>query len=278
MATYADLELVKYRCTCDKKFSVCRLYLCKHCLKLRCKDCAQCEVDTPYCPHCLENMPSAEAKLKKNRCSSCFDCPVCGHTLVTRSTSHTIPNPDDPTKTIAKKMYYMACGFCRWTTRDVGLPDQNVATGSWPTLQNPHEQRDKFGGSVAGLRRKGMSTFSSMSSTESKVPGDLEPSATVDSFEPLSNEYFTEPAALVKTTKLAHRHSVPEFQPTEISKLHPIHKHLLMRKSMRCRECEHNLSKADFNPSSIKFKIQLTAQHHVPEIRIMNPSTFTMNK
>lgn len=257
-------------------------------------------------------MPSAEAKLKKNRCGSCFDCPVCGHTLVTRSTSHTYPNPDDPTKTIAKKMYYMACGFCRWTTRDVGLPDQNVATGSWPSLQNPHEQRissllenykimaqiekaeherkkyvsrrshlyrqDKFGGSVAGLRRKGMSTFSSMSSTESKVPGDLEPSPTVDTFEPLSNEFFTEPAPLAKTTKLAHRHSVPEFQPIEISKLHPIHKHLLMRKSLRCRVCEHNLSKADFNPSSIKFKIQLTAQHHVPEVRIMNPATFSMNK
>lgn len=25
------------------------------------------QVDTPYCPNCLENMPSAEAKLKKNR-------------------------------------------------------------------------------------------------------------------------------------------------------------------------------------------------------------------
>ncbi|GFN83167.1 dynactin subunit 4 [Plakobranchus ocellatus] len=115
-------------------------------------------------------------------------------------------------------------------------------------------------------------------STDSKIPGELEPSVTVDSFEPLSNEYFTEPAALVKTTKLVHRHKVPEFQPSEISQLHPIHKHLLMRKSLRCRECEHNLSKADFNPSSIKFKIQLTAQHHVPEIRIMSPSTFTLNK
>ena len=45
---------------------------------------------------------------------------------MTRATSHTIPNPDDPTKVVTKKMYYMACGFCRWTTRDVNLPDQTV--------------------------------------------------------------------------------------------------------------------------------------------------------
>ncbi|GFN83169.1 dynactin subunit 4 [Plakobranchus ocellatus] len=198
MATYADLDLVKYLCSCGKKFPLCRLYLCKHCLQLRCTDCVQHEVDTPYCPHCLEHMPIGEAKLKKNRCSSCFDCPVCGHTLITRATSHTSPSPDDPTKMIAKKMYYMACGFCRWTTRDVGLPDQSVASSSWPVLQSPNDQRifamletykvmaqiekaeherkkyvsrrthlyrqDKYGGSTAGLRRKGMgmSTFSSM--------------------------------------------------------------------------------------------------------------------
>ena len=29
---------------------------------------------------------SAEARLKKNRCANCFDCPVCGTTLTTRYT------------------------------------------------------------------------------------------------------------------------------------------------------------------------------------------------
>ena len=35
-------------------------------------------------------MPSAEARLKKNRCANCFDCPSCGHTLSTRATSMTV--------------------------------------------------------------------------------------------------------------------------------------------------------------------------------------------
>ena len=33
-------------------------------------------------------------------------------------------------------MYYLACGFCRWTTRDIGLPDQSVASGGWPEPEN----------------------------------------------------------------------------------------------------------------------------------------------
>ena len=27
-------------------------------------------------------------------------------------------------KTVTKKLYYLACAFCRWTSRDAGLPDQ----------------------------------------------------------------------------------------------------------------------------------------------------------
>ncbi|KAI8797678.1 dynactin subunit 4 [Biomphalaria glabrata] len=313
MATFATVDLVKYLCTCEKKFPICRLYLCKHCLKLRCIDCVQHEVDTPYCPNCLEIMPAQEAKLKKNRCSNCFDCPVCGHTLMTRASGHISPNPEDPNKSVTKKTYYLACGFCRWNTRDINMLDQTVATGNWPMLENPHVKRinnllenyklmaqvekadrerkkyvkrrshlylqDKFNLSPSVMKRKGLSSFSSLSLKEGdKTIEDLEPSVPVESFDPLPNDYYTQPAALEKTTKLVHRLSVPEFQPEDVSKLHPINKHLIMKKSLRCRECEHNLSKSDFNPCSIKFKIQLTALHWVPEVRIMTPSTFTYNK
>ena len=90
----------------------------------RCGFCVSHEVDSHYCPNCMENMPSAEARLKKNRCANCFDCPHCGHTLSTRATSIAVPSPEDPAKVVAKKVYYLACAFCRWTSRDIGLPDQ----------------------------------------------------------------------------------------------------------------------------------------------------------
>lgn len=67
-----------------------------------------------------------------NRCSNCFDCPSCGHTLTTRATSTSVPDPEDPNKTTPRKMYYMVCGFCRWTTRDVGIQDKSV--GQWIRL------------------------------------------------------------------------------------------------------------------------------------------------
>jgi hypothetical protein len=34
---------------------------------IRCGFCVSHEVDSHYCPNCAENMPSAEARLKKNR-------------------------------------------------------------------------------------------------------------------------------------------------------------------------------------------------------------------
>lgn len=85
-------------------------------------------------------MPSSEARLKKNRCGSCFDCPSCFHTLSTRATtiqakhlaaskdeskSDAKPDPKSDPKA-PKKMYYLSCFNCRWTSRDVGMPDQPV--------------------------------------------------------------------------------------------------------------------------------------------------------
>lgn len=64
------------------------------------------------------------------RCANCFDCPCCMHTLSTRATNIPAPLPDDPTKTTMKKAYYLACGFCRWTSRDVGMADKSVG-GCW---------------------------------------------------------------------------------------------------------------------------------------------------
>lgn len=72
--------------------------------------------------HCLIDLPLY-------RCANCFDCPCCMHTLSTRATSIPAPLPDDPAKTTMKKAYYLACGFCRWTSRDVGMADKSV--GKW---------------------------------------------------------------------------------------------------------------------------------------------------
>lgn len=99
----------------------------------------------------MENIPSSEAKLKKYRCNKCFECPVCQHTLSARGTTVQVAKPESaekkdeesadasaaqPTeaeklaKMSTKKMYYLSCLACRWTSRDVGLPDQVNGMGS----------------------------------------------------------------------------------------------------------------------------------------------------
>ena len=47
---------------------------------------------------------------------------------------------------------------------------------------------------------------------------------------------------------------------------------MVVKRSQRCRICEHNLSKPEYNPTSIKFKIQLAAFYHVPEAIIFHLS------
>ncbi|XP_064633333.1 dynactin subunit 4-like isoform X3 [Lineus longissimus] len=332
MATYETQCSVSYVCSCGSKFPICKLYFCRHCLKLRCGDCVCHEVDSHYCPNCLESLPSAEAKLKKNRCGNCFDCPSCQHTLSTRATTVPVPNPDDPSKTVPKKVYYLACGFCRWTSRDVGLADQTVASGGWIDQENPHNKRlssileyyrqlaqkekaekerrkytrrrsymhfsdqiapmnltqakatldEKYGlTSVAARKRAsitaGIASISLKEGEEVKV-SEVTPSVASEEVEELDERFLTEPLLLAgghpdmqvpQVTTMKQRLSSTEFQPEDVKDLYPIHKHLLIKRSQRCRECEHNLSKPEFSPASIRFKIQLVALYFVPEVKIL---------
>merc|ERR1711953_105797 len=75
---------------------------------------------------------------------------------------------------------------------------------------------------------------------------------------------------LYTVTSMSQRLAQLEFQPDTITDLFPRHKHLMIKRSQRCRRCEHNLSKPEYNPTSIKFKIQLAAYYHIPEIIVYN--------
>uniref|UniRef100_A0AAR2IQ26 Dynactin subunit 4 n=1 Tax=Pygocentrus nattereri TaxID=42514 RepID=A0AAR2IQ26_PYGNA len=319
MASLLQPDRVLYLVRGEKKIRapLSQLYFCRYCSELRSLECVSHEVDSHYCPSCLENMPSAEAKLKKNRCANCFDCPCCMHTLSTRATNIPAPLPDDPTKTAMKKAYYLACGFCRWTSRDVGMADKSVASGGWQEPENPHTQRinklieyyqqlaqreklerdrkklarrrpfmpqafsvhththTKYGLGTRLQRQRSGAPISalyglSLKEGEEQKEVSIEPAQALDEVEPLPEDCYTRPINLPEVTTLRQRLLQPDFQPAGASQLHPKHKHLLMKRSLRCRKCEHNLSKPEFNPTSIKFKIQLVAVSYIPEVRIMS--------
>ncbi|KAK1161255.1 dynactin subunit 4 isoform X1 [Acipenser oxyrinchus oxyrinchus] len=320
MASLLQADRVLYLVSGEKKIRspLSQLYYCRYCSELRSLECVSHEVDSHYCPSCLENMPSAEAKLKKNRCANCFDCPCCMHTLSTRATNIPSPLPDDPAKTTMKKAYYLACGFCRWTSRDVGMADKSVASGGWQEPENPHTQRinklieyyqqlaqrekaerdrkklarrctymplafsqhtihvvEKYGlgtrlqRQISGAPISGLAGLS-LKEGEDQKEIKIEPVQALEEVEPLPEDYYTRPINLPEVTTLRQRLLQPDFQPIGASQLYPRHKHLLTKRSLRCRKCEHNLSKPEFNPTSIKFKIQLVALNYIPEVRIMS--------
>ncbi|XP_022100391.1 dynactin subunit 4-like [Acanthaster planci] len=307
MATLLESHRVQIQCSCGLSSPITKLYFCKHCLKLRCGRCVSHEVDSHYCPNCLENMPSAEARIKKNRCPNCLDCPSCKHTLSTRATSMALPDPSDPSKATTKKVYYLACGFCRWTSRDAGISDKEVASGAWVEPEKEHTKRirelldyyrqlasreklerekkkytrrrtyfhiqEKLSAPTSSGVRRTSGLLTALSSFNLKE-GEQAEEVTVKVIEPLEDvdpvptKYFTQPVVLEKVPSIRQRFLQPEMTAPIVNDLYPRHKHLLIKRSQRCRECEHNLSKPEFNPSSIKFKIQLIALHHIPDIRV----------
>lgn len=85
----------------------------------------------------------------------------------------------------------------------------------------------------------------------------------------MPEDIFTKEVNISQVCDMSQRLASPEFQPIDHMELYPLHKHILVKKSLRCRHCEHNLSKPEYNPSSVKFKIQLGAFYHVPEVRMV---------
>ncbi|KAG1696680.1 Dynactin subunit 4 [Nymphon striatum] len=302
MSTALDFynsDKVQYKCTCGVFRLMSKLYFCRHCLELRCGNCVYHEVDSFFCPNCEENIPSAEAKHKKYRCMNCWVCPSCSHTLVTRASSILIPAPDDPSKTIPKKVYFLVCGFCRWTSRDVDIPDQSTASGGWQDLENPRTERinklteyyqalslkeklDKEKKAVRKSKYLSLVSKSSMLSTARRRSNafsaylrdkeievvDIIPAVASEKVEELPDSCY-EDMCLTSVCNISQRHKDPVFQQEEKSKMYPHHIGLLIKQSKRCKICEHNLIKPEFNPTSIKFKIQLSAYYHIPEIKIM---------
>ena len=63
----------------------------------------------------------------------CFDCPSCKQTLSIRAVTIEV-DPDDSNP---KKIYYLACGVCRWSTREAGIEDATTIAGPWKEPEVP---------------------------------------------------------------------------------------------------------------------------------------------
>ncbi|XP_058445255.1 dynactin subunit 4 [Malaya genurostris] len=321
---------VEYACVCGLLNPLTKLYFCRYCLKLRCGYCVCHEVDSHFCSNCLENIPSSEAKIRKNRCNTCFNCPSCQHTLSVRASSATVAEPpasgaDDVKKAstpepsavsgkqVTRKMYYLACLNCRWSSRDVGIPDQTVATGQWPepeyssatrfalllehyqsvVLHEKQEKQelwrrktpkqskfpsltDRTGLTVSMIRRQ--MGWSDSKTQIKATPSPINRSVASEQVDELPAELLTKEISLKNITTLQQRLAQPAKQPFTVNKLFPQHKLLSIKRSLRCRQCDHNVIKSEYNPSSIKYRIAMFASYHVPEVRFVKCDPLAMGQ
>ncbi|KAG0694081.1 Dynactin subunit 4 [Chionoecetes opilio] len=93
---------IRLLCSCGLLKSITAIYFCRHCLKLRCSNCVSHEVDTLFCPNCLEKYAINRGSPKEKQVANCFYCPVAGPTLSTQAPS--IPTRSRGShKTVARK-------------------------------------------------------------------------------------------------------------------------------------------------------------------------------
>lgn len=282
-------------------------------------------VDNLSCPHCVDNAPVPDAK-KKNRCGRCFQCPQCSNTLSLRTvmvpnesstdqakgqSSEAISSPDVSKSTVGSrspggtKFYYLACSYCRWSTREVNIKDRRSPL-DFKERASPHQKRiddliifyKEFANKdfmereqvKKPLRRvkSFTTTLDSTKFTASKLQdSELLPSikrtgsisgtsslsqnvAAISTIpDPLPDDmYAATVISLSNMTTLEQRLLDPTYQPTTCLELWPRSVNLIGKKLHRCRGCEHILIKAEFSPTSIRFKMHQIAWNSVPQVRI----------
>ncbi|GAA5944772.1 hypothetical protein JCM3775_006495 [Rhodotorula graminis] len=116
------------------------LLFCEDCDAIRCNACATCEVACYFCPNCLFEVPSASVRGEKNRCArNCFQCPLCDHTLsVVASDPDPSLAPNTAAASVGEPPYLLACNFCRWDSKQVGITFEKP-TGLSLQLQKAEE-------------------------------------------------------------------------------------------------------------------------------------------
>ncbi|OII71717.1 dynamin-like protein [Cryptosporidium ubiquitum] len=94
-------------------------YYCESCNKLISQEEVKIEIDTYFCPNCLENIPSSEAFSRNFRCINCHDCPRCMATISTNKLNLGIESNENNGGIV---QFSYNCGFCYFSLNaDYGM-------------------------------------------------------------------------------------------------------------------------------------------------------------
>jgi len=282
-----------YLCTCSRSFKIEDLFYCQQCQNVRCSLCVAQDIDSYYCPNCLENMASSEANYFSNSCKKCFECPCCFAALSfqTSSTSET------------DKSFFFSCGFCRWDSLGLNLvadspnnliakllekeregTEQKEVAKIVEKLQKEEREKAKEKRQLSRIRRSSLLfrtaplpnisrpppiTLAELEkSLEAKEQSKLNKDTSVQEFD----EDVYKEQELSQVSTLGQRLNALPGQSRDINSIYPRRKHLLTRRSKRCTVCDKVLIKPDLSPSKIEFKRQHMAIFYLPKVTIASIS------
>lgn len=109
-------------------------------MAIRCRTCVAHEVDSQYCQHCLEYIPTIDPKFQMNKCASCYQCPRCLFLLSITVLSVSPPaknSQDESSSEPVKRTCQLSCKFCRWSS-DVFVTEDTRGINSSADVQNPN--------------------------------------------------------------------------------------------------------------------------------------------
>ncbi|CAK9296259.1 unnamed protein product [Gordionus sp. m RMFG-2023] len=266
---------VKYLCTCGIYLPLVNLYFCRHCAKIRCRNCVKYEIDSYYCPHCLENVPSTEAKIKNNMCSNCYQCPLCFSILVTKGSVK--PLSSDLSNQISTenlhKFYYLHCEACYWSNKNQQI--SKIMTSDASSLSNDSENFNEL---IAKKTEELINYYQTMNLKNNiYYENNFKRSRfymACDIFEPeygtlINNKFPDNVSSLNALSSLEQRYKNITTQPTTIDKLSPSRIHFQTKLTIRCNECQHFIIKPELKPGTIQFKVDQMAIYYLPELTIL---------
>ena len=101
---------------------------------------------------------------------------------------------------------------------------------------------------------------------------------STDCPDEIPESFYTGQPELKKIATVRQRLLDPTHQPARVEQFTPRPLHLIGKKLLRCKGCDHILLKGEINPSSIRFKIQQIAPHTFPQVRIFKPPSLVVGE
>eukprot|EP01113_Clastostelium_recurvatum_P041447 TRINITY_DN6584_c0_g1_i2.p1 TRINITY_DN6584_c0_g1~~TRINITY_DN6584_c0_g1_i2.p1 ORF type:complete len:427 (-),score=68.75 TRINITY_DN6584_c0_g1_i2:7-1287(-) len=281
---------VLFRCECSRSFPMDELYYCYNCQKLECRFCITEEIDSYYCPNCLDILASAEAQQNFNSCKKCFVCPHCDAALIYSVKSDENAPPPEGDQPQAE-IYFLSCGFCRWNSL---MTDTKSSTASGlaavgdpvsdPAFDKAMEAVQAEAKEVAALRdlraRPHAHKRRLLFNNNKTEAGANAPRAPV-TIQDIDDTLDAKAAAL--TLQAQKPATTPDYTlpsyitsgalgPSPFVSHPPRHRSLLTRRSKHCRSCDKLVVRPDLNPSKIEFKRLHIAILALPRVKLSSAS------